>query len=31
LLEVYVEDVNLRLDGAIRGKRRTFSWEVREE
>jgi hypothetical protein len=27
LLEVYVEIVNLRLGGAIRGKQRTVGWE----
>jgi hypothetical protein len=29
LLEVYVEDVNLRPDIAIRGKQRTVGWEGR--
>jgi hypothetical protein len=27
LLVVYVDDVNLRPDGAIRGKQRTLGWE----
>jgi hypothetical protein len=31
LLEVYIENVNLRPDGAIRGKRRIIGWEGRGE
>jgi hypothetical protein len=31
LLEVYVENINLRLGGVIRTKRRTVGWEGRGE
>jgi hypothetical protein len=31
LVEVYVEDVNLRPNGAIREKQRTVGWEGRGE
>jgi hypothetical protein len=31
LLEVYIENVNLRPDGAIRGKGRIIGWEGRGE
>jgi hypothetical protein len=31
LLEVLVENVNLRLSGALRGKRSNVSWEGRGE
>jgi hypothetical protein len=29
--EVYVEEVNLRLDWAVRGKQRTLGWKAHGE
>jgi hypothetical protein len=31
MTEIYAENVNLRPDGAIRGKQRTLSWEEQGE